>query len=401
MKFAYKARTKEGELQVGNVEASSREAATNTLLGHGLFVLNIEIMERPVFYTRILDIFRRVKVEEMMIFTRQFATLLASSIPLSDALHNLYEQTTRPNLKEVIAELSADINAGFSLSQATERHPTVFSEFYTNMIKSAEVTGRLAEVLDYLADYLEKRSILTSKVRNAMIYPAFVIGLFGIVVMIMVTFVLPQIAPIFEESNISLPFFTQFLLAFGNFIRSWWWIVLIVGSILLLMIIDYFRSVEGKIVFDDISLRLPIMGSFFRKFYVARFAESARVLIQGGLTIPQSIEITSRTIGNNVYRELLRGAAQNIRKGQTLSQALGQTDYFPPLVSQLISVGESTGRLEELLAKVSDFYTRQVEDMVNNLVELIQPILMVVIGVFIALLFASMLLPLYSLTQSF
>ena len=178
-------------------------------------------------------------------------------------------------------------------------------------------------------------------------------------------------------------------------------IVLIVGSILLLMIIDYFRSVEGKIVFDDISLRLPIMGSFFRKFYVARFAESARVLIQGGLTIPQSVEITSRTIGNNVYRELLRGAAQNIRKGQTLSQALGQTDYFPPLVSQLISVGESTGRLEELLAKVSDFYSRQVEDMVNNLVELIQPILMVVIGVFIALLFASMLLPLYSLTQSF
>lgn len=401
MKFAYKARTKEGELQVGNVDASNRDSALAILLTHGLYVLSIEPVVEEKWYDRILGFFKKVKADDLMIFTRQFATLLASQVPLSDSLANLYKQVTSPSLKEAVAEIANDINAGFALSQALERHTTIFSGFYVNMVKSAEVTGRLGEVLDFLADYLEKQATLVAKVKSAMIYPAIVILLFFAVVVVMVTTVFPQITPIFKTANVQLPFFTRMILAIGGFLSSWWWAVGIILIFLFLVIVNYFGSQEGRVVFDELSLRLPVVGKMFQKLYIARFAESTRVLIKGGLTIPQAIEISSRTISNAVYRDLLHEAAVQVRKGQLLSKTLSQMPEFPPLVSQLVSVGESTGRLEQLLEKINDFYTRQVEDVVNNLVSLIQPVLMVVIGVMIAILFASILLPLYDLAQAF
>lgn len=388
-------------MQVGNVDASNRDGALGILLGHGLFVLTLEPVAEERWYDRVLSFFRKVKASDMMIFTRQFATLLASQVPLSDSLANLYRQTQHATLKEIIAEISNDVDAGFSLSQALERHVSTFSEFYVNMVKSAEVTGRLSEVLNFLADYLEKQAILVAKVKNALIYPALVIGLFIVVVIIMVSVVLPQITPIFAEANIELPFFTQILLSVGTFIAKWWWGIGIMLGIFIVTLIDYSQTKEGKAVFDELSLRLPVMGALFQKLYVARFSESTRMLIKGGLTIPQAIEISSHTIGNAVYRDRLHEASDKIRKGELLSRTLETMPEFPPLVSQLIAVGESTGRLEQLLEKVTDFYSREVDDMVNNLVTLIQPILMIVIGVMVALLFASILLPLYNLSRAF
>ncbi|MDI6734477.1 MAG: type II secretion system F family protein [Patescibacteria group bacterium] len=400
MKFNYTARTKNGELQVGNVEAATKEVAVSILTGHDLFILSIEPAKEGSWYNRVLDFFERVKSVDLMIFTRQFATLLASQVPIGDSLRNLYAQTAKPVLKDVIYEIVADVEAGFSLSQALSRHPGVFSDFYVNMVKAAEVTGRLAEVLEYLADFLEKQAILMGKVRNALIYPGFVVGLFIAAVVVMVTLVLPQITPIFTEAKIEVPFFTRLLMGSGTFILKWWWAIGIIFTIIIFSLINYRQTEEGKAVFNELSLRVPIIGKLFKQLYISRFAESARVLIQGGLTIPQAIEISSHTIGNYVYRDILHEAAQNIRKGQLLSQALKNTPYFPPLVYQLIAVGESTGRLDNLLAKVSDFYRREVENLVSNLVELIQPILLVVIGIMVALLFASILLPLYNIAQA-
>lgn len=401
MKFNYKARTKDGELQVGNIESANREGAVAILLSHELFVLSIEPVVESVWYNRILDFFKRVKTQDLMIFTRQFATLLASQVPLSDSLVNLYKQSENPVLKEAVYEIANDIDAGFSLSQALERHHIIFSEFYVNMIKSAEVTGRLSEVLSFLADYLEKQAALLSKVKNALTYPAFVIGLFIVVVVVMVTMVLPQITPIFAQTNIELPFFTKVLLGFGNFMNDWWFFLVIVLVALVVVLVDYFQTNEGKVVLDTVSLKLPIIGPLFQKLYISRFAESARVLIKGGLTIPQAVEISSHTIGNSVYEELLHDVAGQIRKGRLLSQALAAMPEFPPLVSQLLSVGESTGRMEDLLSKINDFYSRQVDDTVDNLVTLLQPILMVLIGGVVAILFASILLPIYNLSQAF
>jgi type IV pilus assembly protein PilC len=400
MKFNYKARTKEGELQVGNIEAANRETALNILLSHGLFILSLEILKETQWYSRVTDFFERVKSNDLMIFTRQFATLLASQVPLGDSLRNLYNQTSKPVLKQVIAEIVADVESGFSLSQALGRHPGVLSEFLVNKIKSAEVTGRRSEVLDFLADYLEKESILIGKVRNAMIYPAFVIILFAVVVLVMVTMVLPQLMPIFTESKIELPFLTKVLIGLGGFLGSYWWAMIIAFGVVTFLVIDYLRSEEGKVVFNEVSLRIPLVGKLFQHLYISRFAESTKVLIRGGLTIPQAIEISSHTIGNAVYQDILHTAAQDVRKGKLLSQVLRDAPYFPALVSQLIAVGESTGRLDTLLDKISSYYSRQVEDVVSNLVELIQPALLVVIGLMVAGLFASILLPLYSLTNS-
>lgn len=401
MRFSYKARTKEGELQIGSVEASAKEAAADVLIGHGLFVLSLdEVREGGSLYDRLTAVFRRVKTADLMVFTRQFATLLAAQVTLSDGLTSLYHQTTNPILKEAIAAITHDVEGGSSLSQAIAMQGNIFSEFYVNMIRSAEVTGRLSEVLDFLADYLEDEAALISKVKSALTYPIFVVGLFFAVIVIMVTYVFPQLTPIFKESSIALPFYTRVILDAGAFIAEWWWAVAIIIGLFGLMIFDYVRTPEGKVVLDEVLLKMPIVGPMFRKVYIARFAESARVLIKGGLTIPQAIEISSRTIGNTVYQELLHRAADQVRKGRLLSQALSDMPEFPPLVSQLVGVGESTGRLEGLLSKVNLFYTREVNDTVDNLVNLLQPILMVVIGGLVALLFAAILLPLYNLSQS-
>lgn len=400
MKFSYKARTKDGELQVGNVEADTRETAANILLGHGLYVLSVDEVKSGGTVSRLANLLNHVKVTDLMVFTRQFSTLLESQVALGDALSSLYKQTANPILKEAIVQMVNDIEAGHSLSQAFERQSSIFSEFYINMVKSAEVTGRLSEVMGFLADYIEHEAALISKVRNALTYPAFVIGLFFIVLIIIVTFVLPQVAPIFKEANIQLSFFTKAMFGLGEFVAKWWWAVGIIGTMFALTIFDYLGTSEGKAVRDEAVLRVPVMGKLFRKVYVARFAESARVLIRGGLTIPQAIQISSHTIGNTVYQELLNRAADQVRRGRLLSQAISEMPEFPPLVAQLIAVGESTGRLEGLLEKINLFYSREVNDTVDNLVNIIQPALMVVIGVVVALLFASVLLPMYNLSQT-
>ncbi len=400
-KFVYKARTQDGELQVGNVEASNRQSAVNILASHNLFVLNIEPVVEEHWYDRLANLFKRVKLSEMMIFTRQLATLLSSQVPLADSLRNLYRQTNHPVLKEAVAEVAQDVDSGFSLSQALERQKGLFSTFYINMVKSSEITGRLSEVLSFLADHLEARAELTSKIRGALMYPAFVVALFIVVVGIVVSVVLPQITPIFAESNVPLPVYTQAVLAIGTFTEHWWWAVLIGVAAIVLVLLDYFQSEEGKGVRDELVLRMPIFGQLFKKMYLARFAESARVLIKGGLTIPQAVEITAHTVGSVVYQSVLQDAAMQVRRGVLLSKALENSSDFPPLVAQLVSVGESTGRLEELLDKINSFYTQQVNDTVENLVSLIQPIMMVVIGVMVGLLFASILLPLYNLSKVF
>jgi|SRR3989338_7578728 len=402
MKFKYNARTKQGELQTGFIEAVNRDAALAILTSHELFILSLESAEAVQWYQRFLDLFKRVKPSDLMIFTRQFATLLDAKISLADSLKNLYRQTRNPILKEAIFELASDIDAGLSLSQAMERHPRIFSEFYVSMIRSAEITGRLEEVSNFMADYLEKEVGLLSRVRNALIYPVLVIALFMVVVGIMIGVVFPQLEPIFAESKAPVPAITKVLLGSGNFLAEWWLAILIIAGVFIFLIVDYFNTKEGKIVFDELRVRLPVIGDLYKKLYVARFAESTSVLIKGGIPIAQSLEIAGHNIGSIVYRDVLHNVADAVRAGQLMSQALAEQEkYFPPLVYQMVAVGESTGKLESLLSRISAFYTREVDDAVSSLVELIQPVLMVGIGVLVALLFVAVLLPIYNLAQVF
>ena len=402
MKFAYTARTQAGELQTGSVEAVNREAALNILTGHQLFILTLESLERRRFADTMFGFFNRVRLVDLVVFTRQFATLLEAKIPLSDALKTLARQTRNVILKEAVGELSADIDAGLTLSQALEKHGKIFSEFFVNMVRSAEVTGRMEEVMTFLADYLEKEAVLLSKVRNALIYPVIVVALFIIVAGLMLTTVIPQVKPIFEEAGVQLPFFTKILLLSGDFLLNWWWALIMAVAVLFFLVLDYLETEEGKAVFDQFRVEVPAVGNLFRKLYVARFAEALSVLLKGGVPVAQAIEIAGHTIGNYVYQDLLHEAAEGVRRGELLSQIFEKSQvYFPPLVAQMIAIGETTGRLDDMLSRISRFYSREVDNIVGNLVELIQPALMVSIGVLVGLLFASILLPLYDLAQAF
>lgn len=400
-KFKYNARTKQGELQTGFIESTNRQAAINILTGHDLFILSLEEAEKIRWFEGIFKFFNRVKIKDLMIFTRQLATLMEAKVPLTNSLHNLHQQTRNPLLKEAIFEIASDIDAGLSLSQALERQ-SIFSEFYVNMIRSAEITGRLEEATVFLADYLEKETNWRSRIRNALIYPAIILTLFLIVAAILLISVFPQIEPIFRESNVSLPLITQIFLAAGRFLFDWWWAILLILVPFVFILIDYFYREEGKILINEILVNAPILGGLFKKIYVARFAESTNVLIKGGIPITQAIEITGHSVGNIIYRDILHEIAEGVKGGELLSSLLAKNEYyFPILVSQLVAIGESTGRLDEILSRISVFYTREVEDIINNLAELVQPLLIVVIGIFVGLLFASILIPIYNLAQAF
>ena len=402
MRFKYKARTKEGELQVGFVEGGDKNLATNTLQSHGLFVLSVESAEGEQWYDRVLGYFERVKAKDMLIFSRQFSTMLAAKGPLNSALKTIEAQTSNPTLKTAVADVSRDVDSGLALSQAMAKHSGIFSPFYINMIRSAEVTGRVEEATGFLADHIEKQAALSSKVKGALIYPVIMVVLFLIVSGIIATVVLPQIGPIFEEAGVDIPFFTQLLIASGEFLASWWWIVILGIGFAVFVVIDYFRTPEGRVVVDEIVLRMPGVSRLLKQMHVARFAESLSVLLKGAIPIAQAVEITAQTIGSPAYGDLLDKTAEDIRRGELLSKSLANNpEFFPPFVSQMTAIGEKTGRLEDLLTRISDFYTQEVDSMVNSLVELVQPVLMVIIGLLVGGLFASILVPIYNLVQTF
>ncbi len=401
MKFKYKAKTKEGELQMGFVDAGNRDSALSILGGHDLFILSLESAEKPGFSDTIASYFGRVRRKDLIIFTRQLATLLEAHLPLNNALKTLYEQTKQPTLKEAVLRISEDIDAGLSLSQAMERQENIFPQFYIEMVRAAEITGNLNETAGFLADYAEKEGLLASKVSSALIYPGLVLGLFAVVGFIMIAFVFPQIGPVFAQSGVELPLYTSILLHTGAFLGKWWPALLLVVVALFLMLLDYLHTPEGRALLDDAKIRLPIVNKVYLPIVITRFSNATALLIHGGIPIAQSLEIIGHMVGNVLYRDIMHEVAEKVRQGELLSQSIAQyPEYFPPLVSQMVAVGETTGKVEQIFVRIANFYSHESDTLISNLVDLIQPVLMILIGIMVALLFASILVPLYNLTST-
>ena len=401
MKFKYQARTKEGELQVGTVDAGSRDTAAQILSGHDLFVLSLESAEKPQWYDGIASFFNRVRTKDLVIFTRQLSTLLEARLPLGTAMKVLYQQTVNVKLKEAAGQVSADIDGGLSFSQALERQSEVFPSYYYEMVRAAEVTGNLNEVAGFLADYTEREGDLASKALGAMLYPGIIIGLFIIVGFILLTFVFPQITPIFVESGVKLPWYTSAFLGAGTFLQQWWIAVLISVVFLSVVVADYVKSPEGIALIDDLKIRLPILKKVYIPLIMARFGNAAALLMHGGVPVAQALEIMANMMGNSLYEEVTHAIAQDVRQGKLLSESL--TDYpryFPQIVPQMVSVGETTGKIEDMFRRLAGIYTREANQTMDTLVDLIQPILMIGMGVMVGLLFASILVPMYNLTAS-
>ncbi len=401
-KFRYTARNELGEVQAGLVEAASRDLAIRILQENKLYILSLETTEKKKLSEQLFGFFQKVNVKDLMLFTRQLSTLISAEIAISDALRTLHKQVTKPVLKDAIFDIYTDVEGGLYLSQALSKHPNVFSDFFVNMIRSAEVSGRLEQTLLFLADYLEKEAKLKDKIRNAMIYPIFVIVIFVVVLAVVVTVVIPQLKTIFDEVNVQLPFLTRMLMGIGGFLSSWGWAILIIIGVITAFAVKYFRGQEGRQVWDEMILSVPVIGGLSKKIAITRLATSTNVLMRGGLPIANSLEISGRVVDNTLYHRILNETADDIRKGGTISGTFTRyPEYFPPMVTQMIVIGENSGKLDELLDKVSSFYNEEVQNSINSAVELIQPILIVLLGVFIGLFIAAVLIPIYNLAQVF
>lgn len=405
MKFLYTAKTQKGEIQTGVIEAGSREGAITTLQGFGLVILQVREEKARPFYERFIVGFRRVSARDLSVFTRQLSTLLVAEVPLISALRTMFQQTRNTYLKEAVFDVLSDVETGASLSQAFSRHESVFSQFFVQMVRSAEVTGRLQEVFAYLADYLETQAMINAKIRSAMIYPAFVLALFAVVFAVMVLIVIPQLRQVFIEGGLeiaALPFVTRVLFGAGDFMRVYGIPVVVTLVAAVLAARSYLRTAEGKTMVDLVVLRLPIFGDIARKIYLARFSETTSVMIKGDIPVAQALEIAGDVVGNVLYRNLVFEAAEAVRRGEFISQALSRSEReFPALVTQMIAIGEQTGRLDELMHRVGEFYSQEVERMLANATELIQPVLIVVLGVFVGLLIGAIILPIHQLAQAF
>jgi type II secretory pathway component PulF len=401
MKFKYQAKTKEGETQVGFVEAGNRDGAANILANHSLFVLSIEEAGTVHWYDRISAYFERARWKDLVLFTRQLSTLLAARLPLNNALKILYDQTANTTLKEAVLVMSEDIDSGLSFSQAMERQGNIFPSFYVEMMRAAEVTGNMNETAGFLADYTERESILAVKASSALVYPAVILALFIVVAFIMVTFVFPQVGAVFAQNGVALPWYTQALLGSGDFLSKWWPAFMVAVVILGGVILDYFRTDEGIALLDSAKINFSLTKKIYIPLAMARFGNAMALLIHGGIPIAQALEIIKHMVGNVSYEEVIGDVANEVRQGELLSKSIAKyPDFFPDIVSQMAAVGETTGKTEDMFTRIANIYTREADAIMNNLVDIIQPALMIGMGIMVGFLFAAILVPIYRLTAS-
>jgi len=399
--FNYQARTREGEPRTGVIEASSQEAALEALQQRGLTITALREEGPSSLLQRGLALGNRVKQKDIVIFSRQLSTLFEARIPVVEALKTLVGETESLNLRKAIAEILDDVAGGMSLAQSLAKHPHIFSSFYIQLVRSGEESGKLQEVFSYLADYLERSYYLASKARNSLMYPAFILLAFIGVIIVMLVVVIPRLVAIFEETGQEVPFYTQIVIFLSSFLRQWGFGVLIAVVAGAIGIWRWLQTASGRWFFDRMQIHVPILGNLYRKLYMARLTDNLRTLIVGGIPILRALEISGDVVGNTVYRRAVGEAIESVRGGGTISAAFEKTPEIPVLVTQMIRVGEASGRLDFILANIAKFYGREVDSAFENLVTLIEPFLIVVLGAGVGGMVASVLVPLYSLVETF
>lgn len=399
MKFLYKTRNKEGKIQTGIVVAVDRLRAEELLVENGLVIIGLEAKEDSLLQ-KINPFGKSVSAKDLVFFSRQLATLISARVPIIQSLKILEDQISTKYLLTILKSLIAAVENGQSFSLALAQYPEVFGTVYISLVKSGEVSGSLDKSLLYLADQLEKDYELRGKVKSALTYPTFVIAALGIVGVLMFKFVLPKLTSVLEEQGGQLPPISVGLIAVTNFFNAYWWAVFLAIAILILGTRFYISTDAGRHNWDKMKIHLPIIGSIFQRIYLSRFARNLSTLVVGGIPIIQALKIVSEIINNVIYRDIIVEATNRIANGQSISEGISGYDEFPSIVTQMVRVGEQTARLDDILGKLASFYEKEVDSKVSTLTTLLEPLIMVVLGVGVGLLVAGILLPIYNLASS-
>ena len=398
MKYNYQARTKKGEVQTGIIEASSREAAIVLLRKYGLYVTILEEATALPVYAKRLKLFEGITRQDIVLFSRQLSIMFKSKVPLVESLNVLSSQTRNLDLKERILDLSGEVEGGTSFSGALSRHPEIFSSFYISMVKAGEVSGTLSESLEYLADHLEREYHLTSKIRGALLYPALIVVVVLLVITMMIFFVIPNLSEVLIGSGSELPTATKIVINSAAFLREFGWVLGLVILLVIFAAFRYYRSQKGKKFFDGLFLKIPVIGPFLKTINLALFAENLSTLISGGLPIASALQTVGEIVGNSRYKEVIFEARDRVRKGETISSVLSAApEVFPPVFVQMTLVGERTGTLDSTLMNIVNFYKKEIDRTIDNLLSILEPLLIVILGVVVAGLMLAILLPLYQM----
>lgn len=400
MIFLFKAKDALGKTKDGEVEAISQDSAVQIIQKSGLIPLSISEKEKiPSIIKDFKRIMEGVKAKEMVIFFRQLSTLIESKVPIVPALQALEEQTDNQYLRIVIREMEADIRDGMSLSKSLSKHPRVFNRLTVSMIRSGEMSGNLQKSISYIADNIEKNYQMASKVKSALFYPMFVVGASLVIGFVVITFVLPKLTGVIKDMAIEVPWYTKLLMITGDFMNKYWWAVLIailggIGGL-----VYYMKSEEGKKEFDQIKIKMPILGNFFKAVYIARFADNFSVLIDGGIPVANALKEVSEVVGNSVFQKIILRSMDEVKKGGNISDVFSKHSEIPPIVTRMVKIGEETGKISEVLKKTAQFYEQEVDTMTRNMSAMIEPILISVLGIGVAIMVFAVLMPIYDIAN--
>ncbi|MFP3948292.1 MAG: type II secretion system F family protein [Longimicrobiales bacterium] len=395
--FTYTARPASGgDIMSGEVEVSTKEEALQHL--HRQKLIPVAVREKPKEFT--ISIGTGIKTRDIVIFTRQFATMINSGLPLVQSLDILAEQTENEKLRKVIQEVLYDVESGHTLADAMGKHDKVFTDLYVNMVAAGEAGGILDTILLRLATFLEKNDALVRKIKGAMIYPAVVLGVAVIAVVVLLIFVIPTFQQMFESAGVPLPLPTQIVIDMSAFLQSFWWAVAAAAAAAAFAIRAYYGTDQGQLVIDRMLLKVPVLGDLLRKAAVARFTRTLGTLVSSGVSILEGLEITARTAGNRVIHDAVMGSRASIAGGETISGPLKESGVFPPMVVQMINVGEQTGGLDEMLSKIADFYDEEVDAAVEALLAAMEPVMIVVLGVIVGGMIVAMYLPIFDMINA-
>lgn len=398
MTFKYKAVTNTGEKKEGSIEAVNKDLAISALQRRGLVILSIYgdephgLMSNPIF--------QRVPQREVVILSRQISTLFEAQVSALKAFSLLATNTENKFLSRTLTQVIDDLQAGFSISGALAKHPKVFTDFYVNMVKAGEESGKLSQTFVYLADYLDRQYELTSKTRNALIYPAFVITVFISVMILMLVMVIPKLSALIVESGQEIPVYTRIVIGVSNFFVNYGIFFGVAVVIAIIWMVAMSRTAKGKIMLDGMKLNFPLFGSLFKKLYLSRISDNMDTMLSAGIPIVRSIEITADVVGNRVYGEIMKHTSDLVKSGSSFSDALAKHEEMPQILIQMVKVGEETGSVTNILKTLARFYKREVDEAVDTLVGLIEPVMIVGLGIGVGVLLSAILIPIYNIAAS-